>query len=181
VVLKMFFKASLVKELSLEPAFMGKNVREMVQARLKDAVEGKVIPYVGFVIHVVQIGEGWIGTGVIDNDTGASVYHVSYEALVFRPFLNEVLDMIVTTVNGSGFKATVGGMFNVFVHRMNMASGEPHDPSRFEDESWVSPDGSTRIRKGCGVRLRIKGVQFPPNEINGTASMKDDYTGLIFE
>ena len=176
----MFFEAKLLKELTLEPRFMGKKVREMVHERLKDAVEGKLVPNVGFVVTVLRITDDWMGTGLIDNLTGGSVYKVPYEAIVFRPFKNEVLDVIVTSVNNYGFQGSVGGMFKVFVHKSNMPMSNPEDPQKFEDEAWVSLDGSTQIKKDCGVRLRVITVKFHADRIDGVGNIKDHYCGLIF-
>lgn len=176
----MFFKAQLVKELKLEPQDMGKRIQEMVHARLKEAVEGKLIGNSGFVISVLNISDDWMGKGALDNSTGGAVYKVGYEAIVFRPFKNEVLDVIVSSVNAHGFVGSVGGMLDVFVHRTQMPMNDPEDPQTFSNEAWVSLDGETSIKAGCGVRLRVMAIKFHPLKITGIGTIKDHYCGLLF-
>ena len=46
---------------------------------------------------MIEINNEDITPGLIDNDTGAVNVSVFYSAILFRPFLNEVMDAIVTT------------------------------------------------------------------------------------
>ena len=176
----MFYKAFLTKELKLEPRDMGKKIQEMVQTRLREAVEGKLIPNVGFVITMLAISHDWMGTGVLDNSTGGAVYKVGYEAVVFRPFKNEVLDVIVTSCNAHGFAGSVGGMFNVFVHRSQMPMNTPADPQVFSNDAWISLDKEMQIKPGCGVRLRVMAIKFHQLNITGVGNIKDHFCGLLF-
>lgn len=57
-----------------------------------------------------------ITLGLIDNDSGAATVTVYYNAILLRPYPNEVLDAIVTTTTESGFFARVGPL-QVFVSR----------------------------------------------------------------
>jgi len=176
----MFFRVELVKELKLEPKDMGRRVEQVVSERLREAVEGKLIPNVGFVVTVLDVLKGWMGKGMVDNLMGSAVYHVSYEAIVFRPFKNEVVDAIVTSCNAHGFAADVGGMFNVFVHRGQMPMTTDEDPQTFANDAWVSKDGQYQIKAGCGVRLRVLAIKFHHSNITGVGTIKDHYCGLIF-
>lgn len=45
----------------------------------------------------MQITE--IGKGVLQANTGFAEFKVEYKAIVFKPFKNQVVDGIVTTVN----------------------------------------------------------------------------------
>lgn len=179
--LKMFFKAQLVKSLNLQPRFMGRKIAEMIHESLRKDVEGKLIKDVGFVVLVVSISDDWMGKGVVENTTGGAIFNVTYEAIVFRPFLNEVLDAIVTSVNNFGFSCSVGGMLDIFVHRDNFPSGNPEDPSRFVDNAWISDDDSVHLRKDCGVRVRLVSMKFMNSNITGIGSIKDDFCGVLFE
>ena len=175
----MFFKAQLVKDFVLEPRFMGKQIREMVHQRLKEAVEGKLEPNVGYIVTVLRIGDEWMGKGRIDNMTGGVIYNITYEALVFRPFKNEVVDVIVTEVSNLGYNGTIGGLVNVFVSRSRMQMELEDDPSEFEDGAWVSRDRTTAIRKDCHIRLRLVTVRFYPDSIFAIGDTKGDFCGLL--
>lgn len=55
-----------------------------------------------------------IGHGLLMPTTGTAEFNVEYQALVFKPYKNEVVDGVVTTVNKMGFFAEVGPL-QVFV------------------------------------------------------------------
>jgi DNA-directed RNA polymerase II subunit RPB7 len=115
-------------------------------------------------------------SGVIDNSNGSVVFKVGYEAVLFRPFPEEVVDTSVVTVTPLGFFAAVGP-FEVFVTRTQFGPYAGHfDNARM---AWMSDDGQTEIKAGCGVRLRIKSVRFEGTKISAVGTMEDHYCGVI--
>ncbi|CAN0462415.1 unnamed protein product, partial [Discosporangium mesarthrocarpum] len=98
-----------------------------------------------------------IKLGLIEFDTGFVNVEAHYNAICFRPFVNEVMDATVGNVTELGFFANVGPL-EVFVSRLGM----PDDIANGYDpvgDMWVSGEGSdNEIKAGCGVRLRIIGV-----------------------
>jgi len=50
------------------------------------------------------------------------------------------------------------------------------DPSL---EVWVSDDQEVEIKRGCGVRLKIKGRTVEQGNITAIGTIKDNYLGLI--
>ncbi len=82
----------LKKRILLEPMYFGGNMRNLLQEKLCASVEGKVLGRFGFCIAVVNVKSESIGMGEIDDDTGAALYNLDYEAILFRPFRAEVLD-----------------------------------------------------------------------------------------
>lgn len=172
----MFFKVTLVKELLLEPKDMGRHISSMVHERLKENLEGKLVPNVGFVILVTNIADGWKGSGRLDNSQGAAKYDVEYEAVVFRPFPNEVIDATVLSVGPYGLQCTIAGMLKVFVLKTHF----PEDVQKFEREAFVSDDGEVQIRAQCGVRLRILSLRFEADTISGVGTLDDNWLGLLF-
>lgn len=170
----MFFKATLTKDLLLEPKDMGKHVKQRMGELLKEAVEGKLMGNYGFVIAVLQVES--IGSGKVDNSMGSAMYRIQYTALVFRPFAQEVCDCTVTNCNAYGINCTMAGMLDVFVHRSQM----PPDVQTFSDGAWVSEDGQVSIRAGCGLRLRIISTRFEPSVIIGVGTIFDHYCGMLF-
>lgn len=65
--------------------------------RLHEEVEGTCSGRFGYIITVVQVGD--IGKGVLQSNTGFAEFKLDYKAIVFKPFKNQVVDGIVTTVN----------------------------------------------------------------------------------
>lgn len=69
-------------------------------------------------IHTThQVKDEHIVMGTIEFDTGFANVNVVYNAICFRPFVNEVLDAAVSHVTELGFFAEVGPL-EVFVSRL---------------------------------------------------------------
>jgi DNA-directed RNA polymerase II subunit RPB7 len=65
--------------------------------RLYEEVEGTCSGRYGYIIAVVSVES--VGKGVLQSNTGFALYEIEYKAIVFKPFKNQVVDGIVTTVN----------------------------------------------------------------------------------
>ena len=79
----------------LEPHHLGAKLIEKVKEKITSEVEGQCLGANGYVIQIVDYQN--IIPGSIDIDTGAVQVTVLYEAILMRPFKNEVLDAIVTS------------------------------------------------------------------------------------
>ena len=60
-------------------------------------MEGTCSGRFGYILSVVQVVD--VGKGVLLSGTGFAEFKVVYKAIVFKPFKNQVVDGIVTTVN----------------------------------------------------------------------------------
>ena len=119
----MFFLKTLHKELQLHPKYFGPHLKNVLQQKLIEDVEGTSMGKDGYVITVTKInniGENrmhladnrsnyivCVGEGLIE-DSGIVNFQISYDAILFLPFKNEVMDATVTHVNQFGFYAQVG-------------------------------------------------------------------------
>lgn len=90
----------LEAEINLHPMFFGPKLQDTVRARVREEVEGNIVETYGYVVQVLDFAD--IGKGVIDSTTAYAKFTVKYNALLFRPFINEVCDVIVDSVNQVG-------------------------------------------------------------------------------
>ena len=81
----------------MHPRYFGPNLLDTVKQKLLSEVEGTCSGKYGFIIAITTIDT--IGTGLIQPGRGFVVYPVEYKAIVFRPFIGEVLDAVVSQVN----------------------------------------------------------------------------------
>ncbi|MEW5297381.1 MAG: hypothetical protein WDW38_006213 [Sanguina aurantia] len=173
----MFYQLTLTKAMDVHPRHFGKNLSEIISARLIEEVEGTCHGKYGYVIAVTNMISK--GQGVIKQDaSGYAAFNVQYGCIVCRPFVGEVIDCIVTQVLQMGFFAMAGPV-NVFV-TSGMIS-EEYEYNTNGEPSFISADGSSRIAPRTLVRVRIVGSSSTPTELNCIASMKDDYLGVIHE
>lgn len=93
----VFFQKELTKTVVIHPRFLGKKLRKTVTETLLAEVVGSSIDG-AHVIAVLRISDENISKGVIEALTGSVRYDVTYRAVLFRPFRNEVLDCVVKQV-----------------------------------------------------------------------------------
>lgn len=155
----------------MNPPDFGPHLREKIRQRLRSNIEGTALGKIGYVVHIVEIRDEDISKGKIEDSTGQTTYKVKFQALVFRPFKNEVLDTIVTASHNYGFFCKAGPL-QIFVSRHGM----PDDLKNFDHENsaWISDDKKISIRAGVGVRLRLMNLKFDQNTISGVGTIKDD-------
>ncbi|KAJ1531284.1 DNA-directed RNA polymerase II subunit, partial [Cladochytrium tenue] len=150
--------------MQLHPQYFGPRMREWLTRRLYEEVEGTCSGRYGYVISVVEIVD--IGRGVLQTVTGFAEFRVVYKAIVFKPFKNQVVDGLVTTVNRLGFFADVGPL-QVFVSAHLIPpylKFEPNtNPPAYIGEGQELQD--TRIEKNETVRIRLVGTRLDATEI----------------
>eukprot|EP00934_Nitzschia_sp_Nitz4_P002028 Nitzschia sp. Nitz4//scaffold422_size12231//6892//7437//NITZ4_008997-RA/size12231-processed-gene-0.10-mRNA-1//1//CDS//3329551578//2028//frame0 len=173
----MFYVKTLEHEIVLEPQFFGPKLKATIVRNLKEEVEGLALANYGFVVNVIEVPEDQIKSGIIEYDTANVVFTVKYTALLLRPFLNEVLDAVVSQCNPLGFFCFCGPL-RIFVSKHSM----PEDMLNGFDgdkDAWISDDQEVVISSGCGVRLRIKGRTVEQGNITAIGTIKDNYLGLV--
>ncbi|KAJ1547079.1 DNA-directed RNA polymerase II subunit [Nowakowskiella sp. JEL0078] len=161
----MFFLKQLSHTIQLLPQYFNRDLEQNLKRRLYDETEGSCSGRYGYIIAVVKIID--IGKGVLQSSSGIAEFTIKYEAVVFKPFRNQVVDGIVTTVNKLGFFADVGPM-QCFVSVHSIPSYLKFDPSSNPPAIVGSTEKGTqdiRIQKGEPVRIRIIGLKLDQSEI----------------
>src|SRR6478672_5260965 len=172
----MFYVKALEQEIIVEPINMGPQLRQTIIRLLKEQVEGLALANHGFVVNVIEVPPDDIHSGIIEYDTGNVVFTVKYTALLLRPFINEVLDAVVSQCNPLGFFAFVGPL-RIFVSQHSMPE-DMFNGFDGEKDAWVSDDKEVIISSGSGVRLRIKGRTVEQGAISAIGTIKENYLGL---
>lgn len=144
----------------MPPQTFGPKLRAALIRKLNQEVEGSCSGQHGYIIMVTSVDE--ISPGYIRDGTAMVSYEVQYKAVVFRPFRNEVLDAVVTTVSKQGFFAEAGPL-QMFVAASNMPSNLVFEaaatPQKFQSEDGI------RIQQGDLVRLKIAGIRVDAQQI----------------
>ena len=173
----MFYVKTLEHEIILEPYHFGQKLRATLVRLLKEQVEGLALANYGYVVNVIEVPEDQIKPGIIEYDTGSVVFVVQYTALLLRPFVNEVLDAVVSQCSPIGFFCFVGPL-RIFVSKHSMPE-DMFNGYNGETDSWVSDDKEVVIAAGSGVRLKIKGRTVEQGNITAIGTIKDNYLGLV--
>jgi DNA-directed RNA polymerase II subunit RPB7 len=123
------------------------------------------------------VPENEIKSGIIEYDSGNVVFTVKYTALLLRPFINEVLDAVVSQCNPLGFFCFVGPL-RIFVSKHSMPE-DMFNGYDNEKDAWMSDDKEVVLSSGSGVRLRIKGRTIEAGNVTAIGTIKDNYLGLV--
>jgi DNA-directed RNA polymerase II subunit RPB7 len=160
----------------LPPAQFGQNIREKVIEMLKAKVEGKCTGRFGYTIIVCKVEN--VTKGKLHPVTGMGHFHVRYNALVFKPYKNEILQAEVTGVNEEGFWCSAGPLA-IYISGSNIPKHFVYEAS---SKSYVSKDEERRITQGSDCRIKILGVLLSATNMKVVGTIKDsDYLGPYAE
>ncbi|KAL0216767.1 hypothetical protein P9112_008951 [Eukaryota sp. TZLM1-RC] len=164
----MFFQVSLKYNLNLPPKALTNKLRDTLELKLREAIEGKVNSTYGYILMLLGLDS--VGQGRVSPDTGDVVFTVHFRALVFKPFKNEVVDGHVIGTASEGIHVSVGPL-RIFIHRLNLPKGFEFDPST-SPPAWVSSDTGTRIQYGSELRVRISSTTVSSDSNTGVLSIQ---------
>ncbi|KAK8181674.1 DNA-directed RNA polymerase II 19 kDa polypeptide [Phyllosticta capitalensis] len=171
----MFFLHELERTITLHPSFLGPNVHEYIEERLKQDVEGIQIENY-FIICVMDSQDK--SEGRVMPGTGYIEYNVHFKAIVWRPFKGEIMDGIVTAVHDSGFFVEIGPL-NGFVVSSMIPSNIRYDGNATPPQ-WTN-NADQVIEKGTHVRVKVKGLRTEMGNMYAIATIKEDYLGPLTE
>ena len=153
----VFFRKRLSRVVHVHPMYLGARLREHIKLRAQEDVQAAALGTVsgmGFVILVLTIDDSMISKGTIDHLTGLTRFEVEYDAIVFRPFRNEVLDATAKVCTTQGVFCEAGPL-DIFVSRHYI----PQEfEFRAEDAAWACPETGRVIRAGAEMRVKILGA-----------------------
>ena len=173
----MFYRKQLKRTILLHPKYFDKNLKSTVKERLEREIRGENLGEQGYCIEVLDVTT--ITRGKLQAATGMGVFHITFNAILLRPYLNEVLQAQVTLVNKLGFYATVGPL-ELFVSQYLM--GEEFQNGYNDDlQCWESSDDDDNsiIKQNSDVTVRVIGSRISNGEWKVVATIDADYLGEV--
>ncbi|KAG9241537.1 hypothetical protein BJ878DRAFT_545146 [Calycina marina] len=169
----MFFLYSDTRQVTLHPSYFGRNMQELVTARLLKDVEGTCTGsyYVISILDSFEVSEGKILPG-----SGLAEFTVGYKAVVWRPFKGETVDAIVKSVNGMGFFADAGPL-PIFISKHLIPTDMKFDQNATPPQYTNNEDQTIEV--GTHVRVKLIGTRAEVGAIYAIASIKEDYLGCL--
>ncbi|KAL0228489.1 hypothetical protein RCL1_004632 [Eukaryota sp. TZLM3-RCL] len=169
----MFFRMSFQYRLYLSPSALTQKLRENLEIRLREAIEGKCYANYGYILLLLELRS--IGQGKVTPDSGQVVFPVQFSALVFRPIPNEVTDGQVALIINAGVYINVGPM-RVFVSQALLPQGYEFDPYTM---TFTSASGERPIQEGTSMRVRIMNVDFREGQWYAVGTANQDALGVF--
>ena len=155
----MYKKVTLVDTVRLPPDRFGEDTITVVKDLLREKLEGRIDKTLGSIIavtNVLDIGEGRILAG-----DGAVYYDITFEAITFKPELQEIVEGKVIEV--VEFGAFIGlGPLDGLLHVSQIAD----DYISYDEKNsrLVGKESQKAITEGDKVRARVVAVSLNERE-----------------
>lgn len=150
----MFYRTQIKDHIRVPPDLFNLTKEEAVIKRIKKDYEGFISKDLGIVIDVDKVTE--IGEGVVIPGDGASYYSTTFELLVFKPELQEVLLGRVKDIADFGVFMSLGP-----IEGMVHVSQTMDDFVSFSKEKVLSGKESKKVLKvGDKCRARMIAISY---------------------
>lgn len=152
--ISLMFVLSKISELvRIPPDQFHRDTISAITHQLNNAYANKVIPHVGLcltVYDILGVDEGQLKPG-----DGASYINVIFRALVFKPFVGEVITGWISKCTAEGIKVSLLGLFNdIFIPRNMLFEGCYYSP---DDNAWIWPmDEETKLYFDVNEKIRFR-------------------------
>ncbi len=173
----MYKKMKLADTVRIAPDLLGKDVNTSVKNALRDKLEGRIDKTLGAIVAVTELNE--VGEGHILVGDGAVYYDATFEAIVFTPILQEVVEgLVVETVEFGAF-VSIGPMDGL-LHVSQITD----DFMSYDGKNGrlVSKAGGKSLAEGDHIRTRIVAVSInerEPRESKIGLTMRQNALGKI--
>ncbi|MCQ1535256.1 DNA-directed RNA polymerase [Methanosarcina sp. KYL-1] len=155
----MYKMMKLVDTVRIPPTLLGEDVVPTVKNALREKLEGQVDKKLGALVAVCKIDE--IGEGHILVGDGAVYYDVTFEAVMFVPELQEIIEGEVVEAVGFGVFIGLGPMDGLLHVSQITDDFISYDA---KNARLVTKGGGKAISEGDHVRARIVAVSINERE-----------------
>lgn len=173
----MYKKMKLADTIRIAPNLLGEDVNKSVKDALKNKLEGRIDKTLGAIVAVTELDE--VGEGHILVGDGAVYYDATFEAIVFTPVLQEVVEgLVVETVEFGAF-ISIGAMDGL-LHVSQITD----DFMSYDGKNGrlVSKAGGRVLAEGDRIRTRIVAVginERDPRESKIGLTMRQNALGKL--
>ncbi|XP_042859042.1 DNA-directed RNA polymerase III subunit RPC8-like [Penaeus japonicus] len=182
----MFQLAEIRHMVRIPPWLFGQTLNDAVVEELNRKLANKVVLNVGLCIalfDVTSLGDSYIFPG-----DGASHTRVTFRYVVFRPFMEEILEGTIKSADAEGLQVSLGFYEDVYIRRDAMMTNSHFDET---DGTWVwdyqTDDETHHLFMDIGEKVRFKVIaeQFTdttpsaPGMTEGDGAVTDRKEGKI--
>ncbi|AKB39711.1 DNA-directed RNA polymerase [Methanosarcina mazei] len=155
----MYKLMKLVDTVRIPPTLLGEEIMPTIKNALREKLEGQVDKKLGSLVAVYNIDE--VGEGHILVGDGAVYYDVTFEAIMFYPDLQEIIEGEVVEAVGFGVFIGMGPMDGLLHVSQITDDFISYDA---KNARLVTKNGGKSIAEGDHVRARIVAVSINERE-----------------
>ncbi|KAH7826247.1 putative DNA-directed RNA polymerase II subunit rpb7 [Monocercomonoides exilis] len=170
----MYLLKELIQIVEVPPQAFSPQIHDYIFEKLKREMSTSLSARYGFIVAIQKVLS--ISEGIIRAGTGVAVFTVKFNAIIFHPFVGEVVDGTVDRVTKLGLYVSVGPCI-VFIGKGLFPPDFTFQPDEYP-QCYTHEDGS-KLQSGSLVRLRIFNTTHLHGEIHCTGTMKEPYLGLL--
>ncbi|AAS51276.1 ACR049Wp [Eremothecium gossypii ATCC 10895] len=149
----MFILTKISDLVRIPPDQFHRDTASAINHQLNNKYANKIIPHVGLCITIydlLTVDEGQLKPG-----DGASFINVTFRALVFKPFVGEIITGWITQCTNEGIKVSLLGMFDdIFIPAKMLFEGSYYS---VDDSAWVwQMDEETKLYFDVNEKIRFR-------------------------
>lgn len=146
----MYKRVRLVDTVRIPPERLENVTRDLVLEHLQDKLEGSCDEDLGWIVAVTDVHE--IGEGKILYNEGGVFYEAEFDAIVFEPLMQEVIDGKVSEVVNFGAFVEIGPIDGL-LHASQI--GDEYYSYDEDNQRLHSRDVNRDLAVGDAVRTRV--------------------------
>ncbi|MDI6639850.1 MAG: DNA-directed RNA polymerase [Methanocellales archaeon] len=155
----MYRKMRLIDTVRIPPEKLGGKIEEVVESALEERLEGRIDKTLGSIVaitDVVDIGEGRILVG-----DGAVYYDVTFDAIVYKPEMQEIVEGDIVEIVEFGAFVSMGPVDGL-LHVSQIAD----DYISYDEKNarLVGKESNRALAEGDALRARIVAVSLNERE-----------------
>ncbi|KAK7075729.1 DNA-directed RNA polymerase III subunit RPC8 [Halocaridina rubra] len=151
----MFQLAEIRHMVRIPPWLFGQTLNDAVVEELNRKLANKVVLNVGLCIALFDITS--LGDSYIFPGDGASHTRVTFRYIVFRPFMEEVLEGVIKSCSADGIQVSLGFYEDIYIRHDAMMTNSHFDET---DRTWVwdyqTEDETHHLYMDIGEKIRFK-------------------------
>jgi len=171
------YKLMTIKDtVRIPPKRFNENLEQVIISELESSLSGSVDKNTGIVLSITNVKE--VGDGRVILGDGAIYYDVTFDALVYQPVLNEVVDGAVSEITEFGAFITLGPIDGL-VH----VSQITEDFMSYDQKggTLVGKESKRVLKKDDSVRARIVAISLKDRTSTSKIglTMRQPYLGKL--
>lgn len=149
----MYLKTRLVDTVRVPPERLGDPMKDVIEEILQDKLEGRIDKKLGAIVAIIDVVD--VEDGRILAGDGAVYYDATFDAIVFRPLMQEIIDGDIVEVVEFGAFISMGAM-DALLHVSQITD----DYISYDEKNsrLVGKEKGQSLSVGDSVRARIVAI-----------------------
>jgi DNA-directed RNA polymerase subunit E' len=159
----MYYKVKVEDTIRIMPDLFGEDLDEVVKNIVEQTFEGTIRKNHGIIVVAQNITP--IGDGIVIHGDGAMYQKVQFDALTFKPEMQEVVDALICEIVEFGAFCHIGPI-DALIHMSQIMNDYVQVDS--ENEIITGKEKKQKLKVGDSVRARIVAISL--NELSARES-----------